>query len=110
MTTHRRYSFIHPEPKQNGHDTVLQVLQRACELHWWYRDPEVSGLPFARLVFGFTVSGRDQWWAHQRALRLATDCYYAIGLSENDVPEPDWEPLAPHTNRGRWRVPTASEV
>ena len=92
MTTHRRYSFVHPGSKDTGHDTVLQVLQRACEQHWWYREPEVEGLPFARLVFSFTVSGRDQWWTHHRALKLATDC------------EPEWEPLAPHTNRGYGRV------
>lgn len=88
---------------------VLGVLERAVEAHWWYREPEVSGLPFARLVFSFTVSGRDQWWAHHRALKLATDCYYALGMDETDVPQPDWEPLAPHTNRGHWRrVPAAS--
>lgn len=106
MTTHRRYSFVHPDSKDEGHDTVLRILQTACEQHWWYRDPEVSGLPFARLVFSFTVSGRDQWWAHQRALKLATDCYYALGMYEVNVPAPEWEPLEPHSNRGYRRVPS----
>lgn len=69
----------------------------------------MSGLPFARLVFSFTVSGRDQWWAHQRALKLATDVYYTLGMTEQDVPEPDWEPLAPHMNRGYGRVSVASD-
>jgi hypothetical protein len=87
---------------------VLQLLERACELHWWYRDPEVSGLPFGRLGFSFTSSGRDQWWAHHRALKLATDCYYVLGMTEREVPEPDWEPLAPHMNRGHQREPVAS--
>ena len=108
MTTHRRYSFQHPDPITEGHDVALAVLEEAVLRHWWYREPEVAGLPFARLVFGFTVSGRDQWWAHHRALKLATDVYYALGMEETQVPEPDWEPLAPHTNRGRWRVPAAS--
>ena len=110
MTTHRRYSFQHPVPRLDGHELVLQVLERACELHWWYREPEVTGQPFARLSFAFTVSGRDQWWAHHRALKLATDVYYVLGMNETDVPKPDWEPLAPHTNRGHWRVPAAPTV
>jgi len=108
MTTHRRYSFLHPDPTETGHDVVRQVLEKACAEHWWYQDPEVSGQPFARLLFAFTVSGRDQWWAHHRALKLATDCYYKLGMTEREVPEPDWEPLAPHMNRGRWRMPTTS--
>jgi len=62
------------------------------------------------LSFSFTVSGRDRWWAHQRAMKLACDCYYALGLTERDVPEPDWEPLAPHTNRGYWRTPKQQEA
>lgn len=104
VTTHRRYSFVHPDSKDTGHDTALQVLQRACEQYWWYREPVVEGLPFARLVFSFTVSGRDQWWTHHRALKLATDVYYALGMNETDVPDPEWEPLAPHMNRGYGRV------
>ncbi len=109
MTTHRRYVFDHPDGRPEGHETVRQVLETACEKFWWFRDPEVSGLPFNRLTFEFTVSGRDGWWCHRRAMDLAVDAFYALGMSERDVPEPDWEPLAPHTNRGRWRVPTASE-
>jgi hypothetical protein len=110
LPTHRRYSFQHPGERTEGHAVVQAILEQAVEHHWWYREPEVSGQPFARLVFSFTVTGRDQWWAHRRALKLATDCYYALGMSEAEVPEPDWEPLEPHTNRGRWRrVPAASE-
>lgn len=108
MTTHRRYSFQHPGLRRDGHEVVLQILERACELHWWYREPEVTGLPFGRLAFAFTVSGRDQWWTHQRALKLATDCYYVLGMGEKDVPEPEWEPLAPHMNRGHHVVRTAT--
>lgn len=103
MTTHRRYSFVHREP-HGGHDVVLTVLQKACEHHWWYREPHVEGQPYNRLSFSFTVSGRDQWWTHRRAMKLAVDCYYALGMRENDVVEPDWEPLAPHMNRGHERV------
>ena len=108
MTTYRRYSFLHPVPTDTGHDKVLQFLERACGEHWWYSEPEVSGQPFQRLAFSFTVAGRDQWWSHKRAMKLATDVYYVLGMDERNVPEPDWEPLAPHMNRGRWRLPTAS--
>lgn len=108
MTTYRRYNFLHPGPRDTGHDQVVRILTAACLHHHWYRDPSVEGLPFGRLSFSFTVAARDQWWAHQRALKLAVDCYYAMGLSEHDVPEPDWEALAPHTNRGHRRVPAAS--
>lgn len=109
MTTHRRYSFTYPGTwDKGGHEKVLLVLERACEAKWWYNDPEVSGAPYNRLQFSFTASGRDQWWAHRRALGLARDCFHAMGLKEWDMVLPEWEPLAPHTNRGRWRVPAAS--
>jgi hypothetical protein len=103
MTTHRRYSFVHPGP-QDGHDVVIRVLREACDTYWWYQEPHVEGQPFGRLSFSFTVSGRDQWWTHRRAMSLAVDCYYALGMDERKVPEPEWEALAPHTNRGRYRL------
>lgn len=108
MSTHRRYSFLHPGPRDTGHVEVLRVLEAAVLQHHWYQDPVVDGQPFGRLGFSFTVTGRDRWWAHHRAMKLAVDCYYAMGLNETLVPEPDWEALAPHTKRGRWRVPAAS--
>lgn len=109
MTTHRRYSFLYPEPMLEGHQKVLEVLQLNCDQYWWYQEPAVEGLPFGRLGFSFTVVARDRWWAHRRAMILARDCFYSIGMFEKDVPEPEWESLAPHTNRGRWRVPAASD-
>lgn len=87
---------------------VAYVLDRACALNWWYDDPQVEGEAFNRLTFSFTVQARDRWWAHRRAMRLAVDCYYSMGMGEKHVPEPTWETLPPHTNRGRWRTPTAS--
>lgn len=86
---------------------MLRVLQAACDLYWWYREPHVEGQPFDRLSFSFTVLARDQWRAHARAMKLAVDCYYAMGMRERDVPPPDWEALAPHTNRGHDRVTVA---
>ncbi len=111
MTTHRRYFFNPPgEWTQGGHARIKAKLQQACERHWWFNEPEVMGEPFGRLSFSVTVSGRDQWWCHTRAMRLAVNCFYAIGLDEKTVPEPMWEPLDPHTNRGRYRIPVpASE-
>jgi len=106
MTTHRRYVYEYPKPWTAGnYDLVRGTLQHACEKHWWYNEPEVSGEPFGRLVFAFTVSARDQWWAHKRAMKLAVDCFYTVGLTEKDVPQPMWESLEPHTNRGRYRIP-----
>lgn len=109
MTTHRRYCFHRPgEWSQPGaHAKVLEVLQRAAERHWWYQDVAVEGEIFNRLGLCFTVSGRDQWWCHRRAMKLALDAFYAIGLREKDLPAPEWEPLAPHMNRGRYRVSQA---
>lgn len=106
MTCHRRYYFEHPGEWTDGkHDQVLAVLRHACEVNWWFNEPEVIGQDYDRLSFAFTVSARDQWWAHKRALGLATQCYQAIGMWEKDVPTPFWEPLEPHNNRGRFRVP-----
>jgi len=102
LTTHRRYSFVYPLP-HGGHDVVLQILQTACNQYWWFRDPRVEGQPYNRLSFSFTASARDKWFTHHRAMRLALDCFYALGMREADVPEPIWEPLPPHTNRGYGR-------
>jgi hypothetical protein len=106
MTTHRRYCFSHPGEwsRPGSHAKILEILQGACEHRWWYRDPSVDGEAFNRLSMCFTVSARDQWWCHRRAMKLAVDAYYAVGLAEPDLPTPEWEPLAPHANRGRYRV------
>ena len=110
MTTHRRYYFEHAGDWTAGdHAKVLGVLQHACEVCWWFNEPEVLGEQYGKLTFSFTVSARDQWWAHKRAVKLATDCYRVMGKWEKDVPVPMWEALEPHSNRGRWRVPTASD-
>lgn len=109
MTTHRRYYFNPPgEWTAGGHQKIQEMLQRACERFWWFNEPEVQGEPFGRLSFSVTVSGRDQWFVHTRAMRLAVDCFYAIGFNEKTVPEPMWETLEPHTNRGRYRIPATA--
>ena len=105
MTSHRRYYFELPGEMTAGHSKVMNALQHACETDWWYNDPQVEGQEYQRLSFSFTVSARDQWWAHRRAMRLAEACCVAIGLSVRKVPEPMWEALAPHDNRGRYRTP-----
>lgn len=106
MTTHRRYTFLDERQDVSCHDQVLNILQHACEQVWWYNEPEVMGQEFGRMSFSFTVSGRDQWWAHKRAMDLAERVYRGLKLSPAAIPVPLWEPLAPHTNRGRFRVPT----
>lgn len=105
MTTHRRYTFQDEVPRSEGHDAVLSVLQHACETHWWFNEPEVLGREFDRLTFSVTVSARDQWFAHVRAMELAGRVYRALGLGARHIPEPLWEPLAPHTNRFGNRQP-----
>lgn len=106
MTSHRRYYWDDPgEWTSEDYNKVLGVLQHACEVHWWFNEPEVLGQGYGRLSFSFTVSARDQWWAHKRATRLATDCYRALGKWEKHVPVPMWEALEPHSNRGRYRTP-----
>lgn len=104
MTTHRRYTFMdesgRPDPNK-----VLNILQHACETAWWFNEPQV-GVQELTFQFSFTVSARDQWWAHRRAMGLAERVYRGLKLGPAAVPIPLWEPLAPHTNRGRFRVPT----
>jgi hypothetical protein len=106
MTTHRRYTFLDDRTDPPGHAKVLGILQHACERHWWFNEPEVQGKEFERLSFSFTVSARDQWFAHKRAMDLAERVYRGLGLGPSYVPIPLWEPLAPHDNRGRFRVPS----
>lgn len=105
MTTHRRYFFQHPGVyAEDKHDQILGLLRHLAEKFWWYNEPEVTGAPFARLTFSFEVCGRDQWWCHRRAMWLATQVYESIGKRATSVPEPMWENLPPHENRGRYRV------
>lgn len=108
MTTTRRYTFIHDGvwAYEEGHATVQVVLDRRVARYWWYADPQVWGEEDQRLCFAFTVTGRDKWWAHQRAMDLAGACYWALSLSPRLVPTPTWEVLPPHTNRGRHRQRT----
>jgi hypothetical protein len=42
-------------------------------------------------------------------MKLAGECYLALGKWEGNVPTPLWETLEPHTNRGRFRVPHVEE-
>ena len=107
MTCHRRYTFTYPDSwDRGGYSKILDHLQQACDRDWWFTLPVVAGESEGTLVFSFTVAGRDKWWVHHRAMELAIDCFYTVGLNEASVPMPTWEPLPPHTNRGRYRVST----
>lgn len=106
MTTHRRYYFTHPGILSTGHEAASSVLAKACERFWWFNEPEVEGAPFQRLSFSFTVSGRDQWWCHRRAMGLAQRVYaYALHLGPGVIPEPAWETL--EREGGRYQVPAS---
>lgn len=109
MTTWRRYYWEHPGTELEGkHEKVVARLQAACERAAWFLDPQVGGAGFDKLTFEYTVTGRDQWFVHKRAMELAAEVFYMLGIRENKIPEPLWEPLEPHTNRGHRRVsPTA---
>jgi hypothetical protein len=108
MTCHRRYYFELPgEWTSGGHDKLLEFLQHRCESKWWFNEPLVEGAPFDRLAFSYTVSGRDQWFTHKRAMNLAVDCMYVIGMREHHTPEPIWETLGP--DGLRWRIPVDAE-
>lgn len=105
MTCHRRYTFLYPETWDlGGYSKILARLQAACEEFWWFEEPVINGEEDMSLEFSFTVSARDGWWAHQRAMNLAVHCFYVMGLDEQYVPVPTWVKLPPHTNRGRYRV------
>lgn len=105
LTTWRRYRYSYQgKVPENGHIKAAEIAQDATERHHWYQDMEVGGQAFGILTLSFTVSGRDQWWCHRRAQVLAVDCFWAMGLDERAVPEPTWEKLSPHTNRGSYRV------
>jgi hypothetical protein len=112
MTTHRRYWFVHPgqSPSPEAHSKTLEIMQRWCEKYWWYNEPKTEGEPFDRFSFSFTVTARDQWWVHRRAMKLAEACYYALGVPPSKIPDPLWEVLPPHTNRGRYRVPRSDPL
>lgn len=97
MTCHRRYTFTFP-----GGAAFQQVLHRlldACEESWWFSNPEVRGQGLGVMQVEFEVAARDQWWAHRRAMDLMERAVWPT-----PVPVPIWETLAPHTNRGRYRV------
>lgn len=105
MTTWRRYCYTYQDAvPENGYIKAAEIAQDAMDRYHWYQDVEVTGQAFGVLVLSFTVAGRDQWWCHHRAQSLAVDCFYSIGLDERAVPEPTWEKLSPHTNRGSYRV------
>lgn len=99
MTCTRRYTFSFS--REDGHEHVHDKLREACERHWWYENPEVAGQEEGALLASFLVTGRDQWWAHARAMRLIIDATWA--LKPDIIPTPLWETLPPHTNRGSYR-------
>lgn len=96
MTTYRR--FVFDTALDDGHEEVAIMLWQACAECWWFTDPEITTQ--GPLKFSFWAAGRDQWFTYLRAIRLATDCVYAAGGTEADVPIPAFRKKPPHTNRG----------
>lgn len=101
MTCHRRYTYTFRV--EVGHAHVLSKLEEACDLYWWYTDPAVRGNGLGVLQVEFQVAARDQWWAHRRAHNLISEAFYGLGI-DMEIPDPEWENLPPHTNRGYSRV------
>lgn len=105
MTTRRRYTFPYPGASlDDGHLRILTTLETACILNNWFADPQLDEPTEPAPNFTFNVLGRDRWWVHRRAMRLAIDCFYTIGMDERAVQDPTWVALPPHTNRGRHRI------
>lgn len=96
MTTHRHYVFA--TTLDRGHQEVANLLWQRCDEEWWFTEPEVT--TEGQLEFSFWTAGRDVWFCHLRATRLAVDCVYAAGGTEADVPIPSFTKKAPHMNRG----------
>ena len=96
MTTHRKYEFACPSTEL---EQARLYLLAHCERFSWYEAPYVRPSE-GGFSFGFTVHARDQWWCHQRAMRLATEVYEALQLSLADMSVPLWTAPEPHTNRG----------
>lgn len=105
MTAHRRYTFTYAGPVESGWvDRVRVKLESASNQHWWFAEPEVS-TSVEGMAFSIQVTARDQWFAHKRVMALAEDVCWVLKIP---VPEPVWETLPPHTNRGRYRKVPAS--
>ena len=96
MTTYHHFTFT--TQLQEGHQEAAQTLWLAVAEHWWYLEPETT--QEGPLEFSFWALGRDQWFCHLRAVRLATDAVYAAGGRLADVPIPAVVKRPPHTNRG----------
>lgn len=108
MTAHRRYFFSHPDPylwPEGRYELLMVYLRRVCEDRWWFNEPVVEGVPFGRLSFSITVSGRDQWFCHRRVMNLAHIVYGMLGLPVSALPVPDWETL--ERRGGRYQVPAS---
>lgn len=98
MTTYRKYIFT--LCVKTGHEQVSRHLAEACERHWWFAGPKVTGQGLGVLQLEIQVGGRDRWFVHKRAMELAEEALYGLG----PVPVPEWETLPPHEHRGysRW--------
>jgi hypothetical protein len=95
VTCHRRYTFV---IQVSDISRIDDELRYSCERYWWFMDPEVRHESKDQHQVSFGVLARDQWWAHRRAMSLMEQV-----LWPRQVPVPTWEPLPPHTNRGRYR-------
>lgn len=98
MTCYRKYTFTFS--REDGHEHVLQKLEDACEDHWWFTEPVVTGKDEGVLRASIQVAARDQWWAHRRVMELIEAATWKF---KTEVPVPVWETLPPHTNRGSYR-------
>lgn len=100
MTTYRHYTFA--TQLWTGHQEASHVLWRAACDEWWFTDPECT--EEGQLEFCFWTAGRDLWFCHLRATRLATDAVFAAGGTARDVPVPTLLKRVPHDRRGFYAV------
>lgn len=109
MTCHRRYFFEHRGEYRwpdNRYPKLVEFLRVTCEKRWWFNEPQLEGVPFNRLSLSITVSARDQWFCHRRAMRLIEDVYtFHLRMPASKIPEPFWETLEPEG--GRYLIPAS---
>lgn len=108
MWTHRRFTWQVQCPDHNMSwvwaNQVKPVLSRLVkDTPQFYRDAWLSGMAMGALNFQVTISDRDQWWVGRRARFLIDELRKNTDLPLHLLSE-DKAKLAPHPNRGKYRL------
>lgn len=83
---------------------VRDTLQAAMdETPQFFHNAWIGGRALGLLEFGLTISDRDRWWVGRRARLLCEQLRKETDLPVTLVSE-EPEKLAPHRNRGKYRL------